>query len=95
MQAHIPFSFLAYARWKTLELWMEKSGLGNSPRPLLEEISRIKTNDVVLATSAGREIRIRCVTRPDRPLQALLQRLGLKLPERLGEPRWEDPPAKM
>ena len=95
VQAHILFSFLAYAMWKTLELWMEKSGLGNSPRPLLEEISRIKTNDVVLATSAGREIRIRCVTRPDRPLQALLQRLGLKLPERLGEPRWEDPPAKM
>jgi transposase len=95
VQAHILFSFLAYAMWKTLELWMEKAGLGNSPRPLIEELRRIKTNDVILGTPTGREVRIRCVTRPDRAQMALLNRMGLRIPDRLGEPRWEDPKRKM
>ena len=51
IQAHILFSFLAYAMWKMLELWMSRCGLGNGPRPLIEEFERIKANDVVLPTS--------------------------------------------
>jgi hypothetical protein len=41
--------------------------------------------DIVLptATSPQRELRLRCVVRPDRAQPALLQRLGLRLPERL------------
>ena len=88
VQAHILFSFLAYAMWKTLEQWMARCGLGNGPRPLIEELDRIKTNDVVLPTTGGREIRIRCVTRPDESQRILLGRLGLKIPARLGEPAW-------
>ena len=91
VQAHILFSFLAYAMWKTLEQWMARCGLGNGPRPVIEEFDRIKTNDVILPTSAGREIRIRCVTTPDESQRILLSRLGLTLPARLGEPKWEDP----
>ncbi len=91
VQAHILFSFLAYAMWKTLEQWMARSGLGNGPRPVIEEFERIKTNDVILPTSAGREIRIRCVTTPDESQRILLGRLGLTLPARLGEPKWENP----
>jgi len=90
VQAHILFSFLAYAMWKTLEQWMARCGLGNGPRPVIEEFERIKTNDVILPTSAGREIRIRCVTMPDESQRILLGRLGLTLPARLGEPKWED-----
>jgi hypothetical protein len=90
VQAHILFSFLAYAMWKTLEQWMARCGLGNGPRPVIEEFDRIKTNDVILPTSAGREIRIRCVTMPDESQRILLGRLGLTLPARLGEPKWED-----
>ena len=89
VQAHILFSFLAYAMWKTLEQWMSRSGLGNGPRPLIEELDRIKTNDVVLPTTGGREIRIRCVTRPDESQRILLGRLGLTIPARLGEPTWD------
>ena len=91
VQAHILFSFLAYAMWKTLEQWMARCGLGNGPRPVIEEFERIKTNDVILPTSAGREIRIRCVTKPDESQRILLSRLGLTLPARLGEPKWENP----
>jgi transposase len=90
VQAHILFSFLAYAMWKTLEQWMARCGLGNGPRPVIEEFDRIKTNDVILPTSAGRDIRIRCVTKPDESQRILLGRLGLTLPTRLGEPKWEN-----
>ena len=95
VQAHILFSFLAYVIWKTLEQWMSRSGLGNGPRPVIEELARIKTNDVVLPTSTGREIRIRCVTTPDESQRILLSRLGLKLPSRLGEPRWQELGVRM
>ena len=88
VQAHILFSFLAYAMWKMLELWMSRCGLGNGPRPLIEELARIKTNDVVLPTSNGREVRIRCVTQTDASQRTLLGRLGLKIPTRLGQPQW-------
>jgi len=88
VQAHILFSFLAYAMWKMLELWMSRCGLGNGPRPLIEELERIKTNDVVLPTSSGREVRIRCVTQTDASQRTLLDRLRLKIPSRLGQPRW-------
>ena len=64
--------------------------MGNGPRPVLEEFDRIKTNDVILPTSAGRDIRIRCVSKPDESQRILLGRLGLTLPTRLGEPKWED-----
>jgi len=90
VQAHILFSFLAYTLWKTLEMWMARCRLGNGPRPVIEEFDRIKTNDVILPTSASREIRIRCVTTPDESQRILLSRLGLTLPARLGEPKWED-----
>jgi len=88
VQAHILFSFLAYAMWKMLELWMSRCGLGNGPRPLIEEFERIKSNDVVLPTSSGREVRIRCVTQTDESQRILLDRLGLNIPTRLGEPQW-------
>lgn len=89
-QAHILFSFLAYAMWKTLEQWMARSGLGQGPRTLLEEIARIKTVHLVLPTSDGRRLRLRCVATPDQGQRILLGRLGIELPRRLGEPRWAE-----
>jgi transposase len=85
VQAHILVCFLAYVLWKTLEQWQARAGLGNSPRTLLEELGRIQSTDVVLplAEDLSREIRIRCVIRPDRDQAMLLDRLGLRLPERL------------
>ena len=88
VQAHILFSFLAYAMWKTLQTWMARAGLGSGARTLLEEVARIKANDVLLRTSSGRDVLLCCVTRPDPAQKALLQRLGLLLPERLDRPSW-------
>ena len=88
VQAHILFSFLAYCLWKTLEQWMERSGLGNGPRTVIEEFQRIKATDIVLPTSTGRQVKIRCITAPDQAQRILLSRLGVELPKRLGEPKW-------
>ncbi len=88
VQAHILVCFLAYVLWKTLEQWQQRAGLGNSPRTILEELARIQSTDVVLplADEPGRELRIRCVVRPDAAQAMLLDRLGLRLPERLRIP---------
>src|SRR5439155_1721282 len=83
VQAHILVCFLAYVLWKTLEQWQRRAGLGQSPRTILEELRRIQSTDVVLPTEDGRELRLRCVVRPDAAQAALLDRLGLELPERL------------
>ncbi len=88
VQAHIFVCFLAYVLWKTLEQWQRRAGLGNSPRLILDELATIRSTDVILplADPPGREIRIRCVVRPDKTQAALIDRLGLKLPERLRIP---------
>ena len=93
VQAHILVCFLAYVLWKTLEQWQSRAGLGNSPRTILDELGRIQSTDVVLPTAddAARELRLRCVVRPDRAQAALLDRLGLRLPERLRMPTGRTP----
>jgi transposase len=83
VQAHILVCFLAYVLWKTLERWQSQAGLGHSPRTLLEELARIQSMDVVLPTTEGRELRLRCVVRPDKAQNDLLARLDLTLPKRL------------
>ena len=83
VDAHILVCFLAYTVWKTLGQMCKRAGLGDQPRRVLAELSRIKLVDVVLPTRAGVEIRRRCVTRPDDHQAILLQRLGLQLPSHL------------
>jgi transposase len=85
---HILVCFLAYVLWKSLSHWMRRSGLGDAPRPLLEEMAKIRSGDVVLPTktaagAAGPTVRLRCVTEPDPAQKVLLNRLGLTLPRRL------------
>ena len=88
VQAHILVCFLAYVLWKTLEHWQAQAGLGNSPRTILHELARIQSTDVVLplAAAPARALRLRCVIRPDKTQAVLLDRLGLRLPERLRMP---------
>jgi transposase len=83
VQAHILVCFLAFALWKSLEMWQQRSGLGNSPRTILEELARISSHDVVLPTATLGQIRLRCVTQPDSAQAALLDRLGVVLPKRM------------
>ena len=87
VQAHILVCFLAYVLYKTLEGWSQRAGLGRSIPTLLEEFARIQSTDVVLPTTDGRTVRLRCVVRPDRAQAILLQHLGLELPQRLRLPK--------
>ena len=83
VQAHILVCFLAFVLWKCLEMWQQRSGLGNSPRTVLDELLRIQSHDVVLPTATHGEIRLRCITQPDPAQAALLDRLGIVLPKRM------------
>jgi transposase len=83
VQAHILVCFLAFVLWKSLEMWQQRAGLGNSPRTILEELARIQSHDVVLPTTTRDQIRLRCVTQPDPAQAALLDRLGIILPKRM------------
>ncbi len=85
IQAHIFISYLSFVLWKTLAQLCKSKGLGTQPRKVLEEIKQIKLADVILATSQGREIRLRTIARPEKPTQLLLHKLGLHLPETLSK----------
>jgi transposase len=86
VQAHILVCFLAYVLHKTLEGWSERAGLGHSPAKLLEELARIQSTDVLLPTTAGGTVRLRCVVQPEKAQKILLDHLGLSLPQRLRLP---------
>lgn len=84
--AHILVCFLGYALWKTVQGWMQRAGLGSSPRTLIEELAQIRSVDVVVPLETGRDMRLRCVVRPDQSQRDLLDRMGLRLPRRLKTP---------
>jgi transposase len=83
VEAHILVCFLAFVLWKTLELWQQRAGLGNSPRTVLEELVRIQSHDIVLPTATYGDLRLRCVAQPDDAQAVLLERLGIVLPKRM------------
>jgi transposase len=85
-QAHIFVCFLAFVLWKLLEQWQSRAGLGNSPRTILNELAQVQSGDVVLPTMTGEQIRLRCIVRPEKSLQFILQRLGIDLPRRIKIP---------
>jgi len=83
VQAHILVCFLAYVVWKTIGQMCKKAGLGDEPRRIFAEISKIKMVDVVLPTKLDTEIRRRCIAQPTQYQSILLDRLGLHLPKQL------------
>ncbi len=80
VQAHIFICFLALTMWRCLERWMETSGLGRSPKKLLEELREIRTVDVLLPVKDRGQIRLRVVVKPEKHAQVLLDKMGIKLP---------------
>jgi transposase len=81
--AHILVCFLAFVLWKFLGQLCQRAGLGDEPRRVLDELSELRSIDVILPTKDGRELRTRCVTQPSDHQKILLQRLRLDLPARL------------
>jgi len=85
VDAHILVCFLALALWRVLEMWMKGKGLGTCARQLVSEVATIKSMDVVLPVRMAEgttDLRLRVVSKPDRMVAELLQRLGLQLPVR-------------
>jgi transposase len=85
VEAHILVCFLSLALWRTLEQWMRGKHLGNCARQLVKEVATVRSMDVVLpvrdpSSNETRQLRLRVVARPDRPVAELLVRLGLHLP---------------
>lgn len=84
VQAHILVCFLAYVLWCCMAQLCKQAGLGNQPRKVLNELKNIVMTDVVLPTRCGIDVTLRCVARPEKHLEILLQKLNLNIPE-----RWE------
>lgn len=61
---------------------MESNDLGTAPRQLLEEMAEVRSLDVVLPTGAGTDLHLRTVSRPEKHLAILPNRLGPILPGR-------------
>lgn len=80
VKAHVLVCFLSLAMWRVLELWMSAKGLGSCARQLLLEMDELRSMDVVVPTKEAGEIRVRVVSKPEKPLAMLLDRLGLELP---------------
>ena len=83
VQAHILVCFLAYVLWKTLAQLCRHGGLGEEPRKVFDELSKVVLVDVVLPTREGIDLRKRCISHPTDHQSILLHRLGLSLPSSL------------
>jgi len=97
IKAHVMVAFLGYALWVTLKHLLNRraqiepkpsmSGVNNahplSPMKALWLLSTLQSADIVLPTTDGREIRLRCITEPTAEQKSLLQQLRLTLPDRL------------
>jgi hypothetical protein len=55
------------------------------------ELATIQMVDVVLPTKRGVDIRIQCITQPDKHQAVLMQRLKMKLPETLDIQKTREP----
>lgn len=66
--------------WRTLQQWMKGCGFGTAPGKLLEHMAEVRSIDVVLPTDACTELRLQAVSKPDKNLAILPDKLQLLLP---------------
>ncbi len=83
VEAHILVCFLDFVLWKTLGQFCRATGLGDCPRKACGVLAQIQMVDVAPPTQHGPEIRLRCVSRPQERQAILLQRLRMRLPDRI------------
>jgi hypothetical protein len=58
-----------------------------TPEVILRELAKIKIGDILLETTAGQQLALRRVARPDAEQARILAALQLELPERLSPDR--------
>jgi len=80
VEAHILLAFLAYCLSVTLRKKLCAHAPGLSPRAVLEKLHTIQMVDVCLPTTDGRWLIMPRHTEPEPDQEALLSKLGLKLP---------------
>ena len=89
VKAHILVAFVGYALWVTLKHWLRRSSpIGVPQTPLspasaLSLMSTLRSADIILPTTDGREIRLRRITTANEEQRRLLHQLGVTVPERL------------
>jgi transposase len=82
VKAHILVAFLGYALWVTLKHLLQRKQSSLTPARLLALLGTVQSADIVLPTTDGREIRLRRVTTPSPEQSAVLELLGITLPQR-------------
>lgn len=82
VKAHILVAFLGYALWVTLKHLLQRKQSPLTPARVLTLLATVQSADIVLPTTDGREIRLRRVTTPSPEQNAVLQLLGITLPQR-------------
>lgn len=83
VKAHIMVAFLGYALWVTLKHLLRQHHLELSPAKALALLSTLRSADIVLPTTEGRQIRLRRIATPTREQKTLLAKLGMEPPARL------------
>jgi len=83
VKAHILVAFLGYALWVTLKHLLQRKQSPLTPARVIALLATVQSADIVLPTTAGREIRLRRVTAPSPEQSAVLQLLGITLPQHL------------
>jgi len=81
VKAHILVAFLGYALWVTLKHLLQRKQSPLTPARVLALLATVQSADIVLPTTDGREIRLRRVTTPSPEQSAVLQLLGITLPQ--------------
>jgi len=83
VKAHILVAFLGYALWVTLKHLLQRKQSPLTPARVLALLATVQSADIVLPTTDGREIRLRRVTTPSPEQRAVLELLGMTLPQHL------------
>src|SRR4051812_10514830 len=91
VKAHVMVAFLGYALWVTLKYLLKRSTLPQtsskqaiglfSASKAVSLLATLRTADIILPTTDGREIRLRRITEPSAEQKLLLQQRGFALAE--------------
>ena len=80
-QAHILVAFLGDALWVTLKHLFRRNDSALSPSKALALLGTLLSDDIVLPTTDGREIRLRRLTTPNAEQKHFLSQLGITIPD--------------
>jgi hypothetical protein len=81
IEAHLFVAFLAYCLSTTLRQRLRAVAGGLMPRVVFEKLATVQMLDVIVPTTAGRELVMVRRTEPSRDVKLLVERLGWRLPE--------------